>query len=66
MDASLCIGIFMLGAATGALLSRIATFGQLRRLRDEMGLDECDTTAAIECFPPHTCDKAAPPAPFDC
>ena len=40
MDVSLCIGIFMLGAAIGALLSRIATTGQLRRLRNELGVEE--------------------------
>ena len=45
MDVSWCIGIFMLGAATGALLSRIATTGHLRRLRDELGVEESDTTA---------------------
>jgi len=48
MDVSLCIGIFMLGAATGALLSRIATTGQLRRLKDELGVEESDTTAAYK------------------
>jgi|GraSoiStandDraft_26_1057304.scaffolds.fasta_scaffold100755_2 hypothetical protein len=48
MDVSLCIGIFMLGAAIGALLSRIATTGQLRRLRNELGVEESDTTAAYK------------------
>jgi hypothetical protein len=46
MDVALCIGIFMLGAATGALLSRIAIAGHLRRLRNEMNFHESDTTAA--------------------
>jgi hypothetical protein len=48
MDVSWCIGIFMLGAATGALLSRIAITGQLRRLRDQLGVEESDTTAAYK------------------
>lgn len=46
MDVSVCFGIFMLGAATGALLSRIAISGQLRRLRDELGICQRDTTRA--------------------
>jgi hypothetical protein len=45
MDVALCIGIFMLGAATGALLSRIAIVGHLRRLRNEMEFRENDRTA---------------------
>jgi hypothetical protein len=46
MDVSFCIGIFMLGAATGALLTRVATTGQLRRLKDELGIQERNPTAA--------------------
>jgi len=46
MDVALCIGIFMLGAATGALLSRIAIAGHLRRLRNEMDSHERHRTAA--------------------
>jgi hypothetical protein len=46
MDEALCIGIFMLGAAIGALLTRIATAGHLRRLRNEGDLHESDRTAA--------------------
>ena len=46
MDVALCFGIFMLGAAAGALLSRIATAGHLRRLRNEMEIHDSDRTAA--------------------
>jgi hypothetical protein len=46
MDVALCIGIFMLGAAMGALLTRIATAGQLRRLKHEMDIRESERTAA--------------------
>jgi len=46
MDVALCIGIFMLGAASGALLSRIAIAGHLRRLRNEMDFHKSGMTAA--------------------
>jgi hypothetical protein len=46
MDIALCIGIFMLGASIGALLTRIATAGHLRRLKDDLGIRDNDTTAA--------------------
>ena len=46
MDVAFCIGIFMLGAATGALVSRVAILGHLRRLRNEMDCHESDRTAA--------------------
>lgn len=46
MDIALCIGIFMLGASIGALLTRIATAGHLRRLRDDIGINGNDRTAA--------------------
>jgi UPF0716 family protein affecting phage T7 exclusion len=46
MDVALCIGIFILGAAMGALLTRIAITGHLRRLRDQMDVHESDRTAA--------------------
>jgi hypothetical protein len=46
MDIALCIGIFMLGASIGALLTRIATAGHLRRLRNDIGINDNDSTAA--------------------
>ena len=37
MDAWTVLGIFLLGAGIGALLTRIATIGQLRRVKEGIG-----------------------------
>jgi hypothetical protein len=47
IDILLGIGIFMLGAAVGALLTRIAITGQIRQLRELVaGSTTADQTAA--------------------
>jgi uncharacterized integral membrane protein len=36
MNASTGLGIFLLGAAVGALVTRIAAIGQMRRFKEEI------------------------------
>ncbi len=43
MDAWAAIGFFLLGAAVGALLTRIASLGEIRRVKAEMERREHDT-----------------------
>src|SRR2546425_12972031 len=52
MDAWAAIGFFLLGAAVGALLTRIASLGEIRRVKAEMEMREHEPSGCLIMFNP--------------